>query len=69
MKPKDVLDAAATRLTEEKAKTSGPHEATHLPHDCPPVDGVFEDAGVAPRRCRDDGHAESVPREVCAVSF
>lgn len=30
MKPKDVLDAAATRLTEEKAKTSGPHEATFL---------------------------------------
>jgi len=30
MKPKDVLDAAATWLTEEKAKTSGPHEATFL---------------------------------------
>ena len=24
MKPKDVLDAAATRLTEEKVETSGP---------------------------------------------
>lgn len=47
MKPKDVLDAAATRLTEEKAKTSGPPRS-HLPHDCPPVDGVFEDA-VSPR--------------------
>lgn len=30
MKPKDVLDAAATRLTEEKVETSGPHEATFL---------------------------------------
>lgn len=68
MKPKDVLDAAATRLTEEKAKTSGPHEATFL-MIARLWTGVFEDAGVAPRRCRDDGHAESVPREVCAVSF
>lgn len=30
MKPKDVLDAAATRLTEEKVETSGPHKATFL---------------------------------------
>lgn len=30
MKPKDVLGAAATRLTEEKVETSGPHEATFL---------------------------------------
>ena len=30
MNPKDVLDAAATRLTEEKVETSGPHEATFL---------------------------------------
>lgn len=27
MKPKDVLDAAAARLTEEKVETGGPHEA------------------------------------------
>lgn len=30
MKPEDVLDAAAARLTEEEAKASGPHEATFL---------------------------------------
>lgn len=68
MKPKDVLDAAATRLTEEKAKTSGPHEATFL-MIARLWTAYLKTPVSPPRRCRDDGHAESVPREVCAVSF
>lgn len=69
MKPKDVLDAAATRLTEEKAKTSGPHEATFLM--ITRLWTAYLKTPVSPRdvAVMIDGHAESVPREVCAVSF
>ena len=68
MKPKDVLDAAATRLTEEKVETSGPHEATFLM--IARLWAAYLKVPVSPRDVAvDDGHAEGVPCEVCAVSF